>query len=132
MHWGQIRHLRLLNCPLSSLRILATAEQPPGSPLVIVMAVHPITLYILNKLKRAQKEKCSASSNIKCSITDELEARSCFISSWIWHSSPLSLSGNLGTLPIRSINTHCRLFFVKKRLEESINTHDKMPGYSML
>lgn len=85
----------------------------------------------LNKWNGPQKVKCGASLNIKPRITDEMEARSCFINSQPQSSSPRSLSGSLGTLPTRSINTHCRLFFVKKRLEETINTHDKMPGCGM-
>lgn len=46
----------------------------------------------LNKWNGAQKEKYSASSNIKLSLTDELETRSCFITSPLQSSSaPLSL-----------------------------------------
>lgn len=82
----------------------------------------------LNKWNGPQKVKCGASLNIKPRITDEMEARSCFISRQPQSASPRSLSGSLGTLPTCSINAHCRVFFVKKRLEETINTGDKMPG----
>lgn len=77
------------HCPLSPLRVLATAERPPGNPSVIVMAGRPMTSRRLNKWNGAQKEKYSASSNIKLSLTDELETRSCFISSRLQSSSPL-------------------------------------------
>lgn len=85
--------------------------RPPGNPSVTVMDGRPVTLHHLNKWNGAQKEKYSASSNIKLSNTDELETRSCFITRRL-QDSPLS--GNLGTVPKRSIITDYRLFFPRK------------------
>lgn len=131
--WAENHALQLhcLAALASGLALLVTKD--PGQRLSSHTRVRQSRLQLsvqqhtshLNKWNGPRKVKCGASLNIKARITDEMEARSCFISSQPQSSSPHSLSGSLGTLPTRSINTHCRLFFVKKRLEETINTHDK-------
>lgn len=104
-----------------TLRILSTAKRPPVNPSVTVTDGRPMTLRHLNKWNGSQKEKYSASSNIKLSITDELETRSCFItrrrqspllSLGIWERCPNALlsltTGSFSQEKIETDHKHSR------------------------
>lgn len=99
--------------PPPSQRALATAERPPGNPSVIVMAGRPMTARRLNKWTGAQTEKYSASSKIKHSNTDELETRSCFITSR--PQRPLLKLGIWELCPDAPLTLTTGFFFPKQR-----------------
>lgn len=104
---------RSVSSQLLSLRILAVAAPPPGSPSVIVMDSHPFLLLCLNKLNGAQTEKYCAPSNVKLCKTDYLETRSGFITRRLQCVRPLLSLGIWRNCPYAPLTPTTPFLFLR-------------------